>query len=188
MTRPSAVFVSRAAALGLPLVLLLLAWSLVVQPVIGWWSDEQETRAELADQVSRLSRVAGRRGGIETALRQMHATLADPALFWIAASEPAVSALIQQRLREAVTAGGGSLRSTTDLPATPEHGLHRVTLRLQAAGTVPALQAMLQAVETTTPALFIDGITINAADSAGAGHPPELSVELDVTGFARVSQ
>jgi general secretion pathway protein M len=137
--------------------------------------------------VSHLTLVAGRRAGIKAALRQMNATLSDPAVFWIGQSEPAVSAAIQGRLREVVSASGGSLRSTTDLPTAPDHGLSRVALRLQAEGTVPTLQAVLYAIETSKPALFVDGFAINASDSgaAAAGQPPMLSIQLDVFGFSR---
>jgi hypothetical protein len=189
MTLARTPFVSRLAALGLLAVVAIMGWTTLGQAAIGWWRDGQKTRVDLAAQVDHLTLVAGRRAATEAALRRLNAALSDPAVFWSGPSAPTVSAAIQARLREIVTASGGSLRSTTDLPASPEHGLSRVILRLQTDGTVPALQAILSAIETSKPALFVDGIIINAADSsvAPANQPPMLSIQLDVTGYGRTS-
>jgi len=180
------LFLSRLAALGLLAAVGALGWAAIVQPAVDWWMEGQQTNANVAEQANHLTLVAGRRAGIEAALRQLNTTLSDPALFWIGPSGPSVSAAIQERLREVVRTGGGHLRSTTDLPAPPDHGLSRVALRLQADGTVPALQAVLYAIETSKPALCVDGFAINASDSdvAAASQPPVLSIQLDVFGFS----
>jgi len=177
---------SRMGALGLLAALAALTWAAIIQPTIDWWLAARDTSSEQTEELHHLALVAGRRAGIEASLRELDAALSNPAIFWPGQSVPAVSAAIQGRLREIVTASGGTLRSTTDLPAAPDRGLPRVSLRLQSDGPVTALQAMLSAIEMSKPVLFVDAMTINAPDGSTAlNQPPMLSIQIDVIGYRR---
>jgi hypothetical protein len=45
------------------------------------------------------------------------------------------------------------------------------------------VQKTLAAVQSARPAMFVESVAIHAADAAGAARPPELTMDLDVSGY-----
>ncbi|HEY1300532.1 MAG TPA: GspMb/PilO family protein, partial [Stellaceae bacterium] len=60
----------------------------------------------------------------------------------------------------------------------------KIAVQFSVEGTLDTLQKTLAAVETKTPALFVDGFTVAAAENgAGRDHPPMLDFDLNVAGY-----
>jgi general secretion pathway protein M len=184
--RPSPIL-RRIAALGLLGALLLAGWIGLVQPAARLWAGDAEADAAAADRLARLTAIAGQLPLLERRVRALDAALAEPGLLWPGASAALISAAIQGQLRQVVTEAGGSVHSTAELAAAPEHGLVRVGLRIDAEGTVETLQRTLYAIETAAPALVIDDLLVSAPEGwpVNAGHAPVLSIRLDVAGYGR---
>ena len=55
--------------------------------------------------------------------------------------------------------------------------------------SLPRLQKTLAAVESKTPALFVDGFTVTGpANETARDHPPVLNLDLNVAGYMRASK
>ncbi len=177
----------RALALTILAAVTLLGWQFVLRPLATVWFDAGD-RADRLALLAHLTQVAQRRAALEQTIHQLDAALADPALLWSGSSGPGISANMQAQLQDIVVRSGGWLRSATDLPATAEHGLSRITLRLDAQGSIQMLQAMLQLIEAHHPALFVEEMEVNAPSGVTSGaQPPLLSIQLEISGYARPS-
>jgi hypothetical protein len=64
------------------------------------------------------------------------------------------------------------------MPGVEEHGLMRITLRVQMTGTTETLLDVLYALESGSPILFIDNVDIQGRESVKAGY--DLSYEAEV--------
>jgi general secretion pathway protein M len=186
MTRlPPAV--RRLAALLLLLVLgPAIAWIGVGAPLVDLWVSHGDAAGEAFERVKRLRALAQRQPELERQVHAMQAALAEPGLLWPEASPPLISAAIQTRVRQAITAAGGSVRSTTEMPVVAEHGLLRIGVRVDAGGTIETLQQVLFNIEILSPVLIVDDLLVTASEGAmDAAHPPVLAITLDLTGYGR---
>lgn len=196
----------RAAALAILLLLPVAAWILVADPVIGLARDRIDDIAALAQRRADLDLILSRRPDLRREEAALRVRLAEEGGFWAGASAPAIAAAVQDRLRQVVTAHGGLLktaaeirsaatlgaelgadRGTADRSADPGAGPARaaaIRTRFRIEGTLETIRATLAAIETSRPALFVDGLTITGQDGDGTVEkPPMLALDLDVTAF-----
>lgn len=191
----------RAAALAILLVLPAAAWIVVVDPVIGLARDRIDDIAALAQRRADLDLILSRRPDLRREEAALRVRLAEEGGFWAGASAPAIAAAVQDRLRQVVTAHGGLLKTAAEIRsaatlgaelgadrgADPGAGPARaaaIRTRFRIEGTLETIRATLAAIETSRPALFVDGLTITGQDGDGTVEkPPMLALDLDVTAF-----
>ena len=95
-----------------------------------------------------------------------------------------LGAELQRHMIELARQNGLSLRSTQVLPPKRESSLIAVGLELSLHGELPGMRALLHAVETGTPVLFVDALTVKtAASPQAAGKPVALEITLKVRGY-----
>lgn len=196
----------RAAALAILLLLPAAAWIVVADPVIGLARDRIDDIAALARRRADLDLILSRRPDLRREEAALRVRLAEEGGFWAGASAPAIAAAVQDRLRQVVTAHGGLVktaaeirsaatlgaepgadRGAADRSADPGAGPARaaaIRTRFRIEGTLETIRATLAAIETSRPALFVDGLTITGQDGDGTVEkPPMLALDLDVTAF-----
>ena len=180
--------VQRFLALALLAIALVLGWQLVLSPLADLARDREADIALLTDQLEHLNALAARRPGLDRQAHSLQAQInADG--FWTGSSTAAVIVAMQDKLRQAITAGDGRLKSTSEAGVTVVHGLRKVGLRLSVDGTIGTLQKVLEGVEAASPALFVDSIvTTTSGASPAADRPPVLSLELTVAGYMLAGQ
>jgi len=175
----------RVAALAIFSALIALLWLAVMQPLIGLASDRRGDIAELSGQIAQLEGLMARQPGLQRRELSGRAQLAAVGGFWNGASAPAIAAAVQDRLREAVIAGGGQVTSTSEAHEAAEHGFRKITVHFTIEGTLDTMVKTLAAIETARPALFADNFTVatqeNATEHKG---PPTLDLDLDVSGYS----
>jgi hypothetical protein len=125
--------------------------------------------------------------GSETAAAEADGPAA-ASLFLPGSSDAVAAAGIQARLAEAIATHGGTLMSTTNTPPEADgDALRRIGVRVQFAGTLPALVAVLRQVATAQPALFVDGLEIQSGTendpSLALGNARRLDIALTVHGL-----
>lgn len=175
--------VQRFLALAILAIVFVLGWQLVLSPLAGLARDREADIVSLASQLEHLNALAARRPGLDRQASLLQAQISSDGL-WTGSSTAAVTVAIQEKLRPAVTAGNGRLKSTSEAGVTVVHGLRQVGLRLSVDGTVSTLQKLLEGVETASPALFVDSITATTSGvGPAADRPPVLSLELTVVGY-----
>ncbi len=150
----------RLLAGGLLLAALMLAWLLVIAPILGGFADRAEQRDELALRYALDDRAIGQLPSLRRAAERQRR---DRARFAIAAPDPAAAAeRLKERLSATVIAAGGEVRIVEDLPRAG----NVVRARLDARLDPLQLATVLTRLSADPPLLTID--TLNVATDAQA--------------------
>jgi len=178
---------SRALALAILVALAAGAYGFIAAPLLEDYSQSLDAIAESGLQLDRYRRTAAelpQRQAELVALRQRRAAGAG---FLAGGNEAVVAAGLQNRLRGVIGEAGGELKSTQVLPAEDEAGARRIAVRGELTGTLAAVQRIVYALESGTPLLFVDNLSIHvdlAEESyRGQGLDPILDVRFDLYGY-----
>ncbi len=115
----------------------------------------------------------------------------DPRRSFLRPGAPALSAAEAQEALRSIIEGNGGRLITMNAPTTKDEGRYRqVTVNVQMTGNIFALRKILNAIETNTPALFVDSMSMRSQVPAnyrpGPGQEPDMFIVLDVTGYSIV--
>lgn len=182
-------WLSRATALALLFGLILLAYAVVVAPLVAGYRQSERAVAEAGELLAGYRSVAARRDQLEAQLEALADRQDDSGLYLAGATDALAAAALQDDVKGAIEAGGGNLRSIQILPAEDEEGFRRVGVRVQLTATVNDLLRILHGIEAGRPFLFVDALEINnrrarrrSRDEAET-MDPVLLVRLDVAGY-----
>jgi len=177
---------SRRLAIAILVAVVAAAAAIVLAPV---WIGNRHYNAALddySDKLERYGRIAGTRAQIA---RQLEATRAkEPRKnFLRGPTVPLGAAETQEAIRSIVERSGGKL-ITMQPPVTKDEGRYRaVTVNVQLTANIIALRAILHAIETNVPFLFVDSLSIRSQVPGNfkpvPGAEPEVFVQMDVTGY-----
>ena len=179
---------SRVLALALLALAVLLGIALLLTPFLLLHRHYDATIDALQDRIEVYRRVAAQTPELKKALEALRAK--DGRRFFLHNTAPNLAgAELQDLVRAAIENNGG--RITTIQTAQPrEDGRFRqVGINVQLFASTPNLQKILYALETQTPYTLIENITVRPLNAFRGfkpppGNEPELSVLLDVSGFA----
>ena len=174
----------------LALVLLVVAFILVVGPIAGGvWALNRHYATELAakrDRIERYQRIASTRQEVARQLDAMRAK--EPRKFFLRSGAVALSAAeATEAVKTIIEQNGGKL-VTMQAPTSRDEGRFRqITVNVQLTANIQALRRILHAIETTTPYLFIENLTIRSQVTGqhrpAPGQEPEVFVHFDVNGY-----
>ncbi len=178
---------SKAAAL----VILILAVAMVVGAIaLPLWLLNRRYDTAVEDSTVRLerySRIVGMRDGLQKKAVQVKALEANRH-FLKSASPALVAAELQEQARTIIDANGGKLSSSLTLPHKDDGVYRQVSIALQLTAPLSAIKAMLYALESARPYLFIDNFSIRAPYNVGMrtefATEPDLVVQFNLTGYA----
>jgi general secretion pathway protein M len=187
----------RWLALGLLLLVLLLAYLLLVHP---WWTvPMRDTQVRIADlQQRELRQRMQLRQGPEVARRLQQVRVAEsrrPGFLAESTTELATATLVQ-RLESVVaqaSPGNRSCAITNRSPladdTTVKERFRKVTVQVRLRCGTPELAAVLHALEAGTPRLFVDNLNVLAQRyffAPGQGSQAGgLDVSFDLYGYLR---
>ena len=179
---------SRVLALALLALAVLLGIALLLTPFLLLHRHYDATIDALQDRIEVYRRAAAQTPELKKALEALRAK--DGRRFFLHNTAPNLAgAELQDLVRAAIENNGG--RITTIQTAQPrEDGRFRqVGINVQLFASTPNLQKILYALETQTPYTLIENITVRPLNAFRGfkpppGNEPELSVLLDVSGFA----
>ncbi len=180
---------SKRAALGILAAMALVVVAVIALPVYLLNRHYDAALADLGDKLERYRRIAGSR---PEATRQLEALRTmDPRKSFLRPGAPALSAAEAQEALRSIIEGNGGRLITMNAPTTKDEGRYRqVTVNVQMTGNIFALRKILNAIETNTPALFVDGMSMRSQVPAnyrpGPGQEPDMFIVLDVTGYSIV--
>ena len=178
---------SRVAALALLAALLVLAASIVAVPL---WLLNRHYDVAVEDAVTRLeryARIAGMRDGLLRKSAEVKALAANH--HYLKSASPALAAAeLQEQAKVILEANGGKLNSIQILPHKDEGAYRQVSVTLQLSAPLSAVKAMLYALESARPYLFIDNFSVRSPMGFGPrvdpAIEPDLTVQFDLTGYA----
>ncbi|HUK60140.1 MAG TPA: type II secretion system protein GspM [Stellaceae bacterium] len=179
----------RALALALFVAALVLVAMGVVWPAIASFDTLAASVVDSEAALQRFTAVAARLPRLEAENATLKRAFATQGGFLQATNESLIAAELQNRIKRAVEANGGQLKSTQILPIADENGMRRVTARVEVQGNTAALQRIWYEMETGTPYLFINTFDIESRqvrrDRTG---PPayEISARFELSAYARV--
>ena len=179
---------SRVLALALLALALALGIALLLTPFLLLHRHYDAVIDALQDRIEVYRRVAAQTPELKKALEGLRAK--DGRRFFLHNTALNLAgAELQDLVRGAIENNGG--RITTIQTAQPrEDGRFRqVGINVQLFASTPNLQKILYALETQTPYTLIENITVRPLNAFRGfkpppGSEPELSVLLDVSGFA----
>ncbi len=178
---------SRALAVGLLILSLLICGLLVYLPARMLHSHYDQALESLADYLGRYQRVAATRAEIQAALDQVKKT--ESRKHFLKNSGAALAASeIQEIAKTLIESNGGRLNSMSVVPQKEEGGYRRVTVNIQLITNMTTLRKILHTVETMQPYLFVDNTSIRAQPNAMyrpiPGVEPEITAQFDLSGYA----
>ncbi len=164
---------------------LLVAWTLVAEPIIGLAQDRQSEIATLSDRLVKLRRVNARIPVLREQVTKLQAKIQAEGGLWPGPSEASVSTGMQSKLRDALTGKQGNIRSTAEMQSAYQVGLRVVRVHVVIDGTLETLVHTLTTIETTRPPMFVDNLKITAPAHITVDKSPMLVLDIDVVGYMR---
>jgi hypothetical protein len=96
---------------------------------------------------------------------------------------------LQEIVKAAVEGNGGRITTSQNTSAREDGRFKQIGVNVQFFATTPALQKVLNALESQQPYLLVDNLTVRPLNAfrgfkPAPGAEPEVNVQLDVSGFA----
>jgi hypothetical protein len=179
---------SRALALALLAVAVLLGLTLLLAPLLLLHSHYDAAIEALQDRIDVYRRTAAETPELKRGLEALRAK--DGRRFFLHNTAPNLaSAELQDLVRAAIENNNGRITTIQTVQPRDEGRFKQVGINVQLFATTPNLQKILYALETQTPYTIVENITVRPLNAFRGfkpppGNEPELSVLLDVSGFA----
>ncbi len=181
---------SRLAAVALLLVVVGLIAVLVVRPLWSRYASNRDLIADLEHRVARFESIATRQEALEQQLASVRRNINLDELTLQADSATLAAADLQERVKAAVQAAGGSLTSTQILEPERVTTFDRVSVNVRMTGTTPSVQKSLYVLESGRPILMVDDLlvvtrrtTLRLGNRGAAQQQDWLDVRFRVSGF-----
>jgi general secretion pathway protein M len=182
--------ISRAAALLLLLTAIFAGYTFLVEPMIVGYGENDAQIEEARNQLARFERMAAMRPALTRQVNEFRAKEESLGYYLTGRTDALAAAALQDRVNTLVSDKGGTLSSVQPMPGVEDHGLTRVTLRVQMTGTTEALFDILYALESGAPLVFIDNLDIQSSQQASGGTDStalpsaDLTVAFDLSGYS----
>lgn len=183
---------SRALALSLLIMLLMgLAW--LIYQIQGHYhrryDDAIDNRLRI---IAGYNRVAAGRSTYESVIERSKKL--DTARQYLKSSSPALAAAEMQEIATSALAFSQMKQNSVNIaPHRDIDGRRMITVNYVVRGTLDATQKMLYALESSTPFLFVDNLSIRSSVSSRHWRPtpnlePEVQVQFDLYGYSRIGK
>jgi len=179
---------SRALALALLALAVLLGVTLLLAPFLLLHRHYDAAIEALQDRIAVYRRTAAQTPELKRALDALRAK--DGRRFFLHNTAPNLaSAELQDLVRAAIENNNGRITTIQTAQPRDDGRFKQVGINVQMFATTPNLQKILYALETQTPYTIVENITVRPLNAFRGfkpppGNEPELSVLLDVSGFA----
>jgi len=188
LSRPLGPRQSRALAVGLLFVAVLIGLAILLAPFLLLHRHYDVAMDSALDRLERYRRVAAQSTEYQKAFEALRAK--NGRRFYLKNTATNLAgAELQDLVRAAVENNGGRI-TTIQIAAPRDDGRFRqIGVNLQLFATTPNLQKILYAIETQQPYLVVENLTVRPLNAfrgfkPAPGAEPEVSVLLDVTAFA----
>ena len=195
MLRPGSP-VSRLLALALLAAVPVLAYLLVVEPVIAAYRDAGAAIAQGQRLLQSYRERAEQRPQLAQLLAEEEERAADVTGYLAAVDDALAAVELQDRMKAVVESAGGQLRSAQSLEVEPVDavpGVRRAALKVRFTADIESLATILYELETGSPYLFVDALSIREPrrqrrrrDEPEAA--PQLDVVVELYGYLRDAQ
>jgi type II secretion system (T2SS) protein M len=185
---PLSTNLRRTAALAILALLALLVVFGIAAPIMEKYDAARGTSDRLAAALARAERSDEDVAALEAELAKLKQRRADGGEFLLSANEALAAAELQNRIKSAVEAAQGELRSTQILAVREEGQFRQAAVRGQIVVKLKSLQRIFHQFESASPLLFLDNVEIRARGAQrnrSVGDDPLLEVRFDLCGYLR---
>ena len=178
---------SRMLAVGLLGVAVILGLALVLAPFLLLHRHYDRAIEVTQDHLERYRRIAAQMPELKQALEAVRAR--DGRRFFLHNTAPNLAgAELQDLVRGAIEKNSGRITTIQGAPPRDDGRFRQIGINVQLFATTPNLQKILFALETQTPYVLVDSITVRPLNAfrgfkPAPGIDPELSVMLEVSAF-----
>jgi hypothetical protein len=173
----------RLLALGLLVLVLAAAWVLVAQPLLAGFAARNEQRRQLVADYAHDQRLID---AIPAWRAQSERQKQSARSFELAApSQVQAQEMLKQRLTSTLTAQGAAAPTVQDATADLPAGW--VGARADAQLTLAQFVAGIRQIESDTPYVVVEYVSINADQAFQTGHAGPLEVRLEVSAPFRLA-
>ena len=183
---------SRIIAVLLLTLVLLVAYKVMIEPIINLYRDNATTLARKEDSLQRYRRLADEREMLTEHLSRLQQNKRAIAGYITESSDVLAATAIQDQVSAAITVVGGDVKSVELLSASSEEHypeVRRIGLRVRLAISIEGLARVMHALEDAEPYLFIGSMQARASRGSFTTNQQEryrqLDVSLDIFGYAQ---
>lgn len=162
----------QAAAVTAAIVILAAIWLAVVTPLLGWYATQSDDLASARLEVAHLRALQASLPELRRRAAENAAQSPGAAVLLQGGSDAIAAANLQTVLNNLATQAGTSLDSTEVMAAAPAGGLRRIGVAVSLNTTWPVLVAFLAAIDSASPRMIVDDLTVSA-DS-----PPDMQADV----------
>jgi general secretion pathway protein M len=184
-------WIQRLAALMLVPLTVGAIYAFVIEPLMSAYRETETRIADTRAQLVHLRRLAEQRPALAAQVEALEHRQ-DSEGYYLAGGTDALAAVaLQDRVKEVVGSGGGSVHSMQPLPGMEERGFRRVTVRVELTAATASLFYILYTLESGRPLVLVDnfGVQNRARPVVGqngaqpALEDPSLVVDFDLYGY-----
>jgi len=181
---------SRTLAVVLLVLAVLLGLAVLLLPFALLHRHYDVAIDALQDRLATYLRVSAQAPEYRKALDALRAV--NGRRFFLTNTAPNLaSAELQDMVRAAIENNGGRITTIQTTQPRDDGRFRQIGINVQLFATTPSLQKILYTLETQVPYTLVENITIRPLNAfrgfkPAPGNEPEVSVLLDVTGFALV--
>lgn len=172
---------SRTGAVVILLLALLLFWSAVASPILGWLQRSTQQRKELQIELARLNLLAARQPQLTETLAQLES---DP--FWgrLYSEAPSLALTsLQNDFRAVCLAQGVTIETMQPSAIEPSPQLTPIGFRFTASMTMDRLVALSEAVSRAEKLMAIGDLNVSSPGLQEDTDNPVLQVSGEVSGY-----
>jgi len=158
---------SQLLALGLLLAVLLVFFIFIAKPVAGHYLNNRAEIIRLEHEIEVYERVAANLPEDQLKLEEMRANNPVQDLHFQEPRPSLATASLQQHLNRIVGRAGGQVVSTKIIQSNEDAALPPVAIEVHIRCEVPELVALLHALESGKPLLFIDNLIVASTNARG---------------------
>lgn len=172
----------KAAAIAIAIVVLLLG----IPTIAAFWALHSETNAALT-QLALYRAEMGLKPALESELADLRLRASNGTGLIVADDSAQAEAQIQREMKSIIENNVGEVRSSQVSSKKPAGGLEEIAVQYSLSVPITRLNPLLYAIETHTPYLFVDAITISGTPAwqqpiAQSGRKqPEAKLEVRLT-------
>lgn len=172
----------RTAAIGILVLLMALAWTLLIAPIAGLLTAQQDWREVTHGKLAQYRALADNKSAIEGALSELQANALWQGLYQ--APEPvAASTALLSEFRALLDPQRVSIQSIQPMEAENMGPITRVGVRVSLALTIDQLRSLLERMQSNTHAIRADNVIVTAPQFHAPEENPQLIVHMEVSGF-----
>jgi general secretion pathway protein M len=170
-------------ALGIGLVALLLLWAALLAPLLGWYQQRADELARQRALAARMQALGREIPALRAAVSAQGPDDGSATLLLKGGSDAIAGANLQSALQDLASQSGTSLDSTALAPVQAQGPLRKIALQVSLTANWPALIRFLSAIETGSPRMIVDGLSLSNAGPPDAGGAPPVQASFTVSAF-----